>query len=140
MSLNPEYLQIGANIIGAAFNVRKESGRGLREKYYEAALTWEISQLGHNAERQKLMPCLYKGHIIGDAYASDIIVDNKVIIEVKAKTKMTVDDISQLLTYMKLSGIKLGYLINFGARDFCTEKVSNQIFYEKGIYRLVNGI
>lgn len=111
MSLNPEYLQIGANIIGAAFNVRKESGRGLREKYYEAALAWEISQLGHNAKRQKLMPCLYKGHIIGDAYASDIIVDNKVIIEVKAKTKMTVDDISQLLTYMKLSGIKLGYLI-----------------------------
>lgn len=140
MALNPEYIKIGHDIIGAAFNVRKEAGRGLREKYYEAALAWEISQTGHCAERQKLMPCMYKGHVVGNAYSSDITVDNRVIIEVKAISFMTSEEVRQLLTYMKLTGIKLGYLINFGSKNFCIDKIAEQEIYDKGIYRLVNGI
>lgn len=140
MALNPEFEQIGRDIIGACFNVRKEAGRGLREKYYEAALAWEISKCGYIVERQKTIPCTYKGVEIDNAYISDIIVDNRVIIEVKALGYMTEEESRQLLTYMRLSGIKLGYLANFGARDFCMGRLDDQIPYKKGIYRLVNNI
>ncbi len=138
--LNKEFEKIGSDIIGAAFSVRKETGRGLREKYYEAALAWEISQRGYHVERQKLLPCLYKGIEVSDAYAPDIIVDNKVIVEVKAISQMTENESRQLLTYLKLSGIKLGYLINFGVKDFCIGRFDGSMSYDKGIYRFVNRI
>jgi len=140
MALNPEFEQVGRDIIGACFNVRKETGRGLREKYYEAALAWEISKSGHFVERQKTIPCIYKGVEIDNAYTCDIIVDDHVIIEVKALGQMLENEFRQLLTYMRLSGIKLGYLVNFGAKDFCMGRLDDSIPYKKGIYRLVNNI
>ena len=71
---------------------------------------------------------------------ADIVVDNKVIIEVKALGQMMEDEARQLLTYMKLSDIKLGYLVNFGVADFCLGKLSDRLPYKKGIYRIVNNI
>ena len=140
MGLNPEYELLGNDIIGACFSVRKEVGRGLREKYYESALIWELMQRQHQVERQKEISCKYKGIIIDNACMADIVVDNKVIIEVKALGQMMEDEARQLLTYMKLSDIKLGYLVNFGVADFCLGKLSDRLPYKKGIYRIVNNI
>lgn len=140
MGLNQEYLSIGNDIIGAAFDVRNNAGIGIRESYYEAALVWELTQRGHEVKRQVTLPALYKGIKVEDAYRMDLLVDNNVIIEVKALGKMSDNESRQLLTYLKLSGIKLGYLINFGAKTFSTGKISDRLPYDKGIYRIINDL
>lgn len=138
--MKPDFWKIGNDIIGAAFAVRKEAGVGMREHYYEGALAWELSQLGHKVERQKLMPCLYKGITIDGAFAPDIIVDNEVIIELKAISHMMNEEFRQIMTYLKLTGKQLGYLINFGAPDFSIGQFDYQSKNVKGIYRFVNNL
>lgn len=140
MSLNPEYLKIGHDIIGAAYAVRNAVNRGLRESYYEAALAWELARLGYCVERQVIVPAIYKGEVIDDAYKADIIVDNRVIIEVKAVGQMKEAEPRQLLTYLVLSNFALGYLINFGVEHFSIGRLSEPLPYKSGIYRMVNGI
>ena len=117
--------KIGFNIIGAAFQVRKKVGRGLKEKFYEKALAYELQQLGHHVECQVEVPALYNGVIIDNAYLADMVIDDRVIIEVKAITTMTERESRQLFTYLKLSELKLGYLINFGAIDFRPHSIRN---------------
>ena len=137
--LNTEpYFSIGHDIIGAAFEVRKKTGSGLREKFYEKALVFELLKKGHHIEEQVTIPALYEDMIIDEAYIADIIVDNLIIVEVKAVGSMSEKESRQLLTYLKLSNFKLGYLINFGAQDFSLGKLSEHIPYKKGIYRMVN--
>lgn len=82
MEPSSEYHIIGNDIIASAFEVRNFVGRGLREHYYESALIWELRQRGHSVERGKIVPAFYKGIIIDNAFEADIVVDNKVIIEV----------------------------------------------------------
>ena len=140
MPLNEEYVQIGYDIIASAFEVRNSIGRGLREKFYEGALAYEISQKGYEVKRQVLIPAIYKGVVVEEAYKADIVVDNRVIIEVKAVGQMEENECRQLLTYLKLSDYRLGYLINFGAKLFKPGKVSETMPYKNGIYRFVNNI
>jgi len=140
MAINQEYYQIGNDIIGSAFNVRNKAGIGLRESFYEAALVSELKNKGYNVERQVLLPAVYDGIEIEDAYRMDIVVDRRVIIEVKAVSSMTDAESRQLMTYLKLSGYKLGYLINFGARTFTTGKISDPFPYTHGIYRIINNL
>lgn len=140
MALNEEYIGVGYDIIGAAFDVIKNSGRFLREKYYEAALSIELTERGHQVKRQVTIPAFYRGVEIEDSYLADIVVDDKVIIEIKAIATMKEHECRQLLTYLRLSGFKLGYLINFGAKDFRIGKTSEKLPYEKGIYRFVNNL
>ena len=140
MALSEEFKQIGYDIIRAAFDVRNNSGRCLREVYYRKALAWELQQRGYDAQQEVMVPALYRGNKIGDAFQADIVVDNRVVIEVKAIGKMDEEESRQLITYMKLSDFKLGYLINFGANVFKTGKISDPFPYDKGIYRIVNGI
>ena len=140
MALNEEFLQIGYDIIGAAYEVRNTSGRTLREKYYRDALTWELRQKGYVVENEVLIPAIYKGVAISDAYFADIVVDNRVVIETKAIGKMMESEVRQLITYLKLSDFRLGYLINFGAHDFRVGKLEEKVPYENGIYRIVNKI
>lgn len=140
MPLSEEFKKIGYDIIGACFTVRNEAGRGLREIYYKKALAWELEERGYKVELEVSIPALYKGREISDAFQADIVVDNRVIIEAKALSKMGESEVRQILTYLKLSSFKLGYLINFGARDFGTGKASDPMPYTKGIYRFVDGI
>lgn len=135
-----DYNKIGYDIIGAAYNVRNNTGRGLLEKYYEGALCYELQELGYDVKRQVSIPALYQGKEVGEAYRADIIVENKVIIEIKAISIMLGFERSQLFTYLKLSGLKLGYLINFGAEDFKPGNFfeEEEPPYEFGIYRIVN--
>ena len=140
MSLNQDYIKIGYDIIGSSFQVRKVAGRNLREQYYRDALAWELREKGYTIEKEVLIPALYKGIEIDDAYRADIVVDNRVIIEVKALRAMGEIECRQILTYLTLSNFKLGYLINFGAKEFHTGKLEDTLPYSKGIYRIVHDI
>ena len=132
------YNEMGYRIIGAAFDVMNHTGNGLREIYYEKALVYELRQRGFEVKEQVIIPAIYKGEQIDDAYKADIIVDDKVIIEVKAIKTMTEAESRQLITYLKLSDLKLGYLINFGSNNFIVGKNEEPVPYRKGIYRFVN--
>ena len=102
-------------IIGAAIEVHKTlGGPGLIESIYEAALCQELALIGIKVEQQVPLQVNYKGFVIKDPYIIDILIPNKIIIEVKATEKNYPIYESQLLTYLRLSGIKLGLLINFG--------------------------
>ena len=140
MALNEDYITIGQDIIGASFEVMKNAGRFMRERYYEASLTYELIQRGYDVRRQVTIPALYKGIQVEDSYIADVVVDGRVIIEIKAIPYMKDEEWRQLMSYLKLSGFKLGYLINFGAKDFSVGKSSEKSPYLKGIYRLVNNI
>ena len=104
---------ITEKIIGAAITVHKELGPGLLESAYEACLVYELSQLGLAVERQKSLPVTYRSVKIDCGYRIDLLVENKVIVEVKSLDKLAPVHFSQLLTYLKLSNKKLGLLINF---------------------------
>ncbi|MBD5297091.1 MAG: GxxExxY protein [Bacteroides sp.] len=134
-----EYSAIGKSIIGCAFEVRRTVGRGLREKYYESALVWELRQRGHDVKRQHPIRALYKGVEVDDCFVADILVDDKVIIETKALKSFTESEVRQLYTYLYLTGCRLGYIINFGVDDFRTANLkTDQHPYSFGIYRVVN--
>ena len=130
---------IGYDIIGCAYEVRKTVGPLLRENYYKHALAFELRERGHTAECEVILPALYKGHQILDSFRIDILVDNEVLVETKSLPLMSSADARQLMTYLKVSGRKLGYLINFGAKEL-TSGVLGDSIYDKGIYRLVNNI
>lgn len=122
--------EISYKIIGAAIEAHRTlGGPGLLESIYESALCHELTLMGLTIERQKLIPVIYKGVMIREAYILDILVENKVIIEVKATEKELGIHKAQLLTYLRLTNMKLGLLINFG-RDSVKE----------GICRVVNGL
>ena len=114
-------------IIGVAIEVHKELGPGLHKSAYERCLIHELQLKGIKAERQKKQPINYKGLEIDEGYRIDILVENEVILELKVVDQLNNVYTAQLLTYLKLSGCKLGYLINFN-----TELLKN------GLKRIVN--
>ncbi|MEP7704984.1 GxxExxY protein [Paraglaciecola sp. 25GB23A] len=102
-------------IIGLAINVHKELGPGLLESSYEACLIYELLEHGIAAEQQSVLPINYKGKQIDNGYRVDILIPTKLIIELKAVDKILPIHIAQTLTYMKLSNIQTGLIINFNA-------------------------
>ena len=106
------------DIIGAAFEVRRQCGKGLLENYYEAALAYELELKGHKVNRQVLVPALYKGVPVKDPYKIDILIDDEVIVELKSVPYLISENFSQLATYLWLTNKKVGLLINFSAKDF----------------------
>ncbi len=109
--------EISAQILDAAIMVHNEiGGPGVLESYYEQALAYELAIRGLKVETQKQIPILYKGKEIGPPYRLDMLVEGKVIVECKATETNNPVFISQIHTYLKLTGIKLGVLVNFGMR------------------------
>lgn len=108
-----EHEQLTEQIIGAAIEVQRELGPGLLESAYEAALAHELSLRDINYERQKEMPVRYKGFLIEVGYRIDLLIENQVIVELKAVTELHPIYEAQLMTYLKLSGRRFGLLINF---------------------------
>jgi len=102
---------VGA-IVGAAFEVRNILGYGFLEKMYENALLVEMAKRGVKVEEQKALKVKYKDAIVGD-YVADLIVDDKVIVELKAEQTYNKQHEAQLLNYLKATGLKVGVLINF---------------------------
>jgi GxxExxY protein len=116
-------------IIGAAIEVHNELGTGLLESAYEAAMAIELAQRGLHFHRQLALPARYKGIELGDAYRVDFLVEDLVIVELKAVTTLSPVHSSQVLTYLRLSGKRLGLLFNFHAdaiRDG-TRRIVNQL-------------
>jgi GxxExxY protein len=100
-------------IIGAAIEVHRELGPGLLESAYEAALAHELALRGVRFARQKEMPVRYKGFLIEVGYRLDLLVEEQVVVELKAVTEMHPIYEAQLITYLRLSNLRVGLLINF---------------------------
>jgi GxxExxY protein len=119
--------EISEKIIGCAIEVHKSLGPGLLESVYTECLFYELLKAGLYAEKQKPLPLVYKEVKLDIGYRIDIIVENKVIIELKSVEALNDIHTAQVLTYLKLSGCKLGLLMNF-----------NVLRVVDGLKRLVN--
>ena len=119
--------QLSSKIIGAAIEVHKTLGPGLLESAYEECLCHELSIQGLLFEKQKPLSIDYKGKKMDCGYRLDIVVEKAVIIELKSCEKIEPIHKAQLLTYLKLSGLKLGLILNF-----------NVPIMRDGIVRIVN--
>ncbi len=122
--------EISWQVVDAAIEVHRTlGGPGLLESVYEEALVWELEQRGLQVKRQVSLPIPYKGVILASPLRIDILVDNLVIVECKAVSQYNSVFEAQTLTYLRLSGMKLGLVINFGER-----------MVRDGIHRVVNGL
>jgi GxxExxY protein len=120
---------IGKAVLDAAFKVHTRLGPGLLESVYEAAMTKELSKLGHLVERQKPIPVFYDDELLDEvAFRVDLIVDSLVLVELKSVTQ--VSDLFKKTTwnYLRLIPLQLGFLINF-----------NDLHLKDGITRITNG-
>lgn len=109
--------EIGTILLDAAFLVHKELGPGLLESTYEACLCFELSEMGLLVETQVPLPIVYKEVKLDCGYRIDLMLERKVIVELKVADALNDVHLAQMLTYMKLSGCKLGYLINFNVKQ-----------------------
>jgi GxxExxY protein len=100
-------------IIGACIEVHKQLGPGLLESVYEHCLEFELRNLGLNVKRQHPLPVVYKNNQLDLGFRLDILVNEKVILEIKAVEALNDVHMAQILTYLKLSDCRLGLLINF---------------------------
>ena len=100
-------------IIGFAIEIHRQLGPGLLESVYEECLCLELKQAGYMLRRQLALPVVYKSVRLDCGYRLDIVIENQVILEIKAVERVMPVHEAQLLTYMKLSGIRTGLLLNF---------------------------
>jgi GxxExxY protein len=120
--------ELARQILNAAFLVHTKLGPGLLESVYEVVLAYELEKSRLTAERQKSMPILYDNIRFDEAFRSDLVVDGKVVVELKSVDALLPVHAKQLLTQLRLSGLKLGLLINFG-----------EAHLKNGIKRVING-
>ena len=121
--------EIGKLVIDSAMKVHSALGPGLLESSYRACLAHELELRGLDVRQEKPLPVLYEGAEISVGYRIDLLLNQKVIVELKAVEKLLPIHTAQLLSYLKLSGCKLGFLINF-----------NVLHLKDGIKRVVNGL
>ncbi len=120
--------QLTGQIISAAIDIHKTLGPGLLESAYKECMFYEITQRGLYAEKEKPLPLVYNSVHLDIGYRIDLHVENKIIIEVKSVDSLNNIHLAQILTYLKLSDLHLGLLINF-----------NVSLLKNGIKRVVNG-
>jgi len=121
--------ELSSKIIGAAIEVHKTLGPGLLESAYEECLCYEFGLRDLSNERQKALPVIYKCKELDCGYRLDIVVENLIVLELKSCERIEPIHQAQLLTYLKLSGLKLGLLLNF-----------NVALMRDGIVRVVNDL
>jgi len=121
--------EIGTIIIESAIQIHRNLGPGLLESVYEVVLDYELRQRGLKVDRQVIVPIEYKGIRFNEGFRADIIVNHKVVIELKSVENLTAAHKKQLQTYLRLTGCKLGYILNF-----------SQALMKNGIVRAVNGL
>jgi GxxExxY protein len=120
---------LSRQIIGAAIEVHRVLGPGLLESAYEECLAWELDGLGMAVERQVRLPIRYKDLVIDDAYRADLVIERELILEIKCVDELEPVHTAQLLTYLKMSGSRLGLILNFKAEVM-----------RLGVKRVVNGL
>jgi GxxExxY protein len=122
--------EISRQVVESAIEVHRTlGGPGLLESVYEEALVWELERRGLAVQRQVPVPIPYKGCLLATPLRLDLIVSESVLLECKATAAYNTIFESQLLTYLRLTGLRLGLVINFGER-----------FVKDGIHRVVNGL
>lgn len=119
--------ELGTLILAAAIEVHRELGPGLLESVYEVVLARELSSRGLAVERQVPVPIVYKGLRFEEGFRADLIVAGKVLLELKSVERVTQAHKKQVQTYLRLTGLNLGYLLNFG-----------EAVLKEGITRCVN--
>ena len=121
--------EIGDCIVAAAIQIHRETGPGLLETVYEIILSHQLRQLGLDVKRQVAIPIEYRGLKFEEGFRADLVIENKVIVELKCVEKINNAHRKQLLTYLRLTGMHLGYLLNF-----------SESLMKRGIFRTVNGL
>jgi len=121
--------QISRIIVESALKIHKQLGPGLLESAYEKCLFYELNKRGLSVEQQKVFSINYESILLDKAYRTDLVINNKVIIEIKSVKELHTVHSMQLLTYLRLSNMRLGMLINF-----------NVELIKHGIKRLVNNL
>jgi GxxExxY protein len=116
-------------IVDVSYKIHTKLGPGLLESVYEAVLYYELTKKGLSVERQKPIPVIWEDVYLDIGFRSDLIVENKVIIEIKSVAEISTVHPKQLLTYLKITDLKLGLLINF-----------NESLIKNGIKRIVNNL
>ena len=114
-------------IIGVAIKIHRKLGPGLLESTYEACLAYELEKLGFRVERQKPVPLIYESVKMDCGFRADIVVEGKVVVELKCKDVLHPVDKAQLLSHLRLLDVPVGLLINF-----------HVVFLKEGIKRMVN--
>lgn len=123
--MNLIYKEITDKILNAFYTVYGELGYGFLEKVYENAMCIELENLGLSYQKQKPIQVFYKDKIVGE-YFTDIMVENKVIVELKAAEIIAKEHEYQLINYLKSSNIKIGLLLNFGKKPEFRRKISTK--------------
>jgi GxxExxY protein len=121
--------ELSSIIVDCCYQIHKSLGPGLFESVYEEILSYELTEAGLHFTRQTLIPVYYKNLILKLGFRADLIVEEKVIIEIKSIESIASVHKKQLLTYLKLTGLKLGLLVNF-----------NESLIKDGITRIVNNL
>ena len=121
--------EISKLVLDLSIKIHRKLGPGLLESAYEDCLEYELTKAGHKPKRQEPIPLIWDGQQLGEGFRADLIVDDKVLIELKAVSELKDIHYAQVVTYLKLTGLKLGLLINFNA-----QRVSNDF------HRVVNGL
>jgi GxxExxY protein len=121
--------EIGKVILDSAIAVHKDLGPGLLESVYEVVLAYELQQCGLRVNRQVPIEIRYKNMIFDNAFRADLVVEEKVIVELKSVEQVSEAHKKQVQTYLRLTGCKLGFLLNFG-----------EALMKRGITRVVNGL
>ena len=121
--------EIGKIIVDSAVALRRELGPGLLETVYEVVLRHELEQRGLHVTRQVPILIRYKGMTFDDAFRADLVVEGKVIVELKSVDRVSEAHKKQVQTYLRLTGCKLGFLLNFG-----------EALMKRGITRVLNGL
>ena len=117
-------------IIGAAIHVHKALGPGLLESPYETCLTFELLKIGLVVERQKPLPLVDEGNVLQNAFRVDLIVENSIVVEVKAVDRLLRVHEAQVISYLRLTGCPIGLLFNFNVKHLMSD----------GFRRLVNSL
>jgi GxxExxY protein len=121
--------EIGTALIGCALKVHSDLGPGLLESVYEVCLTHELKKLNIKTARQVSVPIVYDGLSFDEGFRIDILVADSVVVELKTVEKLLPIHFAQLLTYLRLTQLRVGYLLNFNVT----------LMRDGGIKRLVNG-
>ena len=121
--------EISNIVIGLAIEIHKKLGPGLLENVYKECLFYKIKQRGLLVEKEKSLPLVFEEVNLDCGYRIDLLVEKKILIEIKALESLTVNHLAQTLTYLRLGNFKLGLLINF-----------NEVLLKNGIRRVANNL
>jgi GxxExxY protein len=130
--------ELAAVLVDVCIEIHKRLGPGLLESVYEAILVYELNRKGIKTERQVSMPLIWDGVVFENSYRADIVLEKRVIVELKVQEQIHPVNLMQVLTYLRVSGYKLGLLVNFGCKTMREgiRRVANNMPEEDKLFAL----